>query len=843
MSEYPHLKLPYKVEGVHKAQGGGKKPQAQTLANRANREGHGLKLKAAIDNLKNNWQENLRQKAKGNSVLPNETDIPIFLKIDTNIFTDIDSLRHWGIEIISEEEEGLIIGASKDGFKAFEENLRQFLEEKGTYKNTAAKIWEIVTSDNWRIEQLLNGDLIDVWGNIENDKVYTVELGISCHVPNVKSYPERHEFDSEQKYVQKLNEYRAYEESIFLERDKKQIQREHEIEKYVSEYNGKIYEEWDNEQDAIFFKISINGNGLRDLVFTYQYLFKVSFPAVYEIKNLTLESPLEVNANIIAPDENSPAVCVVDSGIEEKHILLAAAIDGSQSKSYVYGDSNVSDFVRISGHGTKVAGAVLYPRDIPKNGDYKLHARIQNARILDANNQISTERFAPQLIDQIVHDFPETRIFNLSVSEERPYKGTHMHELPAAIDKLMHEKDILFIISSGNLFENTGDDHNPGISEFIAKSTWYPEFLDHENCRIANPGISCFALTVGSVGAQHYEDDDYVSIAGKNRISPFSRTGFGMWGAIKPDVVEYGGDLVINKTTTQIKQHTATSPELVNSTMYGATAFGKESYGTSFSAPKVSHIVSRLQAVHPNESAQMYRALIVQSARLPDHCFNNPTTRDFSHYGYGIPDVDRALNNHQKRITFVQNGKLGGKKADIYKLAIPEELRGEGKQLKFLIEVTLAFTAKTRLTRKGAHSYLSTWLEWKSARKRENFNSFRNRTIQYLETAEEIQEIEDLEAGDNAIQWTIRENPKWTDVKVNRNKSSVQKSWAIIESHELIDDFSIAIIGHCGWDKNLENQISYALCVSFEILGAELDIYNLIAEAQIPIETQVEIEV
>lgn len=843
MAEYPHLKLPYKVEGVHKAHGGGGGALQQTIENRKNRQNHGVKLQGAITNLKNTWEEVKKHKGQGESSLPNETDIPIFLKIDTNAFRDLESFRNWGIEIISEEQDGFIIGVSKDDFKLFEENLIQFIDEKGKYKNTAAKIWEIATDNNWRINQLLNGDLKEVWGNIEDKKEYTVEIGVSCYVPNIKSYPEKHDFDSEEKYLQKLDEYKAYENSLIIERDEKQILREKEVQKYTSDYKGIVHEEWDNEIDAVYFKLTINGKGLRDLVFTYQYLFKISFPAIYSVESLPVDLAFDTNANILAPHENSPVVCIIDSGIQEKHRLLSPAINNDESKSYVDGNMDTGDFVKISGHGTKVAGAVLYPREIPAGGDVRLPCRLQNARILDDKNEISKERFAPPLIEQIVKDFSATRIFNLSVSEKKAYSGTHMHELPAAIDKLMHEKDVLFIISAGNLYQSTGDINNPGISEFIQNQKVYPDYLEDDNCKIANPGISFFALTVGSVGHAAFEDDDFKSMAGPDFISPFSRCGFGIWGAIKPDVVEYGGDLVINKTTSQVKQHPETSSLLVNSTLYGAPAVGREGYGTSYSAPKVSFIASQLQAEHPNENCLMYRALIVQSARLPSHCFNNPTTRDFANYGYGIPDIDRALNNNQNRITFVQNGKLGAKKADIFKLNIPRELRGEGKGFGLLIEVTLSFTAKTRLTRKGAHSYLSSWLEWKSSRYGENFNSFRNRTIQYLDTEEAILENEEIETGEKAIKWVVRENPNWTDIKINRNNSSVQKSWAVIEPHQFTEDFSIAVVGHAGWDRNLENEIPYALCVSFEVVGADVPIYNLIAEAQTQVEHQIEAEV
>lgn len=842
MADYPHLKLPYKIVGLAKPPRGGGKPLfPQTTVNKNNRQGHGNKLLDQLNNLRNTWDEFRRFKGQGQSSLPNEIDIPIFLKIDPHSFPDVETFRTWGVQIISEEEDGYLLGVTQDGFRKFEENLREFLNEKGRHKNTAAKIWEIADNEG-RIGRLLKGDLKDVWGNIDEQKIYTVEIGVHCYIPNLLEYPEWQDFDDEEQYQKSLQDFKHNEQELLIQRDQIQIQREEDIAKYVADYKATQQDEWDNGVDAVFFKLSISGSGLRDLVFTYQYLFKIAFPSQYQIEQESSPFPIDEDAEIIPPAPGSPAVCVIDSGIQENHRLLSPAINPMESISYVNGDGDTADFVRLTGHGTKVAGAVLYPREIPVTGAYQLTNRIQNARILDRANEISDEEFGPVLMNKIVANFPETRIFNLSIAEKRSYVGSHMHELAASIDKLMNENNILFIIATGNLYESTGSIVNPGISEFFQQGIGYPDFLDEQQCKIANPGISCFALTVGSIGHVDYEDADLRAIAGKDYVSPFSRTGFGMWGAIKPDVVEYGGDLVRNKLSQRIAQHQETSIELVNSTMYNAAAHGKESYGTSYSAPKVSHIAAMLQSEHPKESAQMYRALIVQSARLPLHCFSNPTTSDFAKYGYGIPDLQRALNNALSRVTFIQQGLLGGKKADIYKLIIPSELRGENQGFQILVEITLAFTSRTRATRKGAHSYLSTWLEWKSCKYGENFNSFRARTLQYLE--EDPEQDGEMEAGDNAIKWVIRENPKWSDVKINRNNSSVQKSWAIIEPHQFGDDFSIAIIGHAGWDKNLENKIPYALTVSFESIGAEIPVYELMSKAQIPeLSSEVEVEV
>lgn len=842
MPEFPHLKLPLKVEGSAKPKVGGsrdKLAKAKTNENKANRQNHGEYLGSSANTLIEKW-ENIKEAKKAEGiVLPNDNDIPIFLRIDTEVF-DIDTFKLWGIELISEEENGFIIGASTDNLQAFFENVNNFINQEGQRKDKAAQIWELITDESWRVGELLKGELGVIWETIDQDVLYTVQLGVSCYIPNKNEYPNWEDFDSEVKFQEKVAEFKSIETALQIERDTKQIKREDEIEKYIQIYGEELHDIWDNEVDAIYFKLSISGKGLKHLVQTYQYLYEVKLDSKYALEHETSNIEDDYEIEIIAPDNNATRVCIIDSGIQENHRLIQPAIDTANSRSYVDGDATTVDYVKASGHGTKVAGAVLYPVSIPKKGKIKLESILQNARILDKKNEIPTSRFEPRLMEQIISDYPDTRVFNLSVSEKVAYTGTHMPSLAASIDKLIHEKKILFIVAAGNLYHSSTIPTNLGIIEHLKAGRTYPAYLNEPETRVANPGVSYFAITVGSIAKEDYDDADYKALAGKNNVSPFSRTGFGMWGCIKPDVVEFGGDLMKNKLSDELITNEFTSPELVNSTLHGASAVGKDSFGTSFSTPKVSYIASRLQFEHPTESAQMYRALIIQSARLPEHCFTNPTLNDFRYYGYGVPDVNRALNNSQSRITFIQDGKVGPKKADIYRLKIPDSLKGEGKEFRILVEVTLSFTSKTRLTRKGSHQYLANWLDWRSSKYNESFSSFRNRTLEYLEG-----EIDDdgIDEGANAIQWIIRENPKWGVKGITRNNSAVQKSWVIIEPQQFAEEFSIAIVGHFGWDKNLENEIPYALCVSFEVIDSQMNIYDIMAQAQIEIEPEQEVEV
>jgi|APEBP8051073178_1049388.scaffolds.fasta_scaffold01816_7 subtilisin family serine protease len=837
MPEFPHLKLPIKVQGsLSKPSRGFSTTQSRTLENKTNRQAHAHGLQQKLQSLAGKWRGVIEAKKEQGVEVRNPDHIPLFLQIDKDAMP-IDSLVNWGIDIVSEEPDGYIIGASIDNLTAFQENVNQFLNGQGRYKDTAAKIWDINDDISWRTD-LIKGELKSIWDNINLGQNYFVEVGVSCQVPNKKKYPAINDFDSEENYNKKVDEFHEHEREIQIARGEKQLEREADIEYYVNSYGGTVIAIWDNEIDVVYFKIEINGAGLRDIVFNYQHLFEVKLDSPYSVAKNAVAIEDDYQPDLIPPIDTHSVVCVIDSGIQEGHRLILPAIIEADSRSYVNGDDSVSDFVKSSGHGTHVAGVVLYPNGVPKTGPYQLETKIQNARILDRDCRISDREFGPVLMEKIVSDFSNTKIFNLSVCDLSAYSGTHMPALAASIDKLMHEKDVLFVIASGNLYLDSSEEDNLGIAQHFEKGRKYPTYLDENSSKIASPSVSFFAITVGSISHSDFEDENYIHISGKDYISSYSRSGLGMWGCIKPDVVEYGGDYIVNKQSPEIINHEATSIELVNSTMHNASAVGRDSCGTSYSAPKVTYILSRLLAEHPTQSALMLKALLVQSARLPSHCFDSPSHNDFRYYGYGIPNLDRALNNHTGRVTFIQNGSIGAKKADIYRLNIPPEIRGEGKNFKILVEVTLTFTARTRLTRKGAHSYLSTWLEWQSSKYNEGFNSFRSRTLQYLEQEEGGENFEDQ--GTDSIRWCLRENPKYSSNEINRNNSATQKSWVLLDPHQFADEFCIAVVGHAGWDKNLESSVSYALCVSFEAFGEAIEIYAPLSQAQIEIEQEIE---
>lgn len=156
----------------------------------------------------------------------------------------------------------------------------------------------------------------------------------------------------------------------------------------------------------------------------------------------------------------------------------------------------------------------------------------------------------------------------------------------AEIDLLCAMYDVSVVQSAGNL-PTLGTNPFLGIADHLSAGRDYPAYLSEPSSRIANPAQSLQALTVGSVAYGLLETDVWQIFArDPGNPSAFSRSGFGIWNTVKPEVVEYGGDDVRNTNTPPDVQSggviPAACPELVRSTMFPpGPAFDRDATGTS----------------------------------------------------------------------------------------------------------------------------------------------------------------------------------------------------------------------------------------------------------------------
>lgn len=820
MNKFPHLNFIEKIKGVPR-RGRLISTDERSEYNKGHRSEHSTELNSNINSLKENWQENNRNRVDENLPPLNPDIIPVFLQLNPKIISDDFDLKSFNIEIISEEEEGFIIGASLDNLNALTEKIQLFSEEKhGGGK--IADFWQIIDGNQWRPEHILSEELFNRWSDIDDAVEFVLDVGIAFDKP-IMPVPDR----SKQGGVARFDRY----SEVLEERDALFDTRVDEFESFIS-YYGEVESIIDLE-DSFACQVRINGAGLKDLVINYPYVFEVvEQDSIEDNSGLELENLLE-DFDLLDPDPDSIEIAVVDSGIMEQHKFLKAAIKPKNSKSYIVGETSTADEVVNGGHGTRVAGALIYPFGISGlNQPYKLPFFIRNIRVLNSSNSL-VDNYPAALMRTIVKDNLDCRIFNMSINSRSPSRRKHMSSWASSIDQISHEENILFVLSVGNI-------RNDQIRRHINRGELYPDYLGHNVNRLSNPAQSCFSIAVGSINGFVHDDDYFKSIEGEDDISSFSKIGLGIWDMNKPDVVEYGGGLVKTKNSPyMIRVMEQTSPELLRSTLGGGNAISRDIVGTSFAAPKVAHILAKLLEQYPEEDINLIRAILVQSARLPKDLFYNPTLDSIRHYGNGIPNLERSLSNNPYRITFYNTGEINADESLVYSVKIPEDLKKPEEDHDILIEVTLAFTSDVRRTRQKTKSYLATWLDWSSSKKGESVEEFKDFILKEF-NGESISSYEKEKRNSlSSWNWKLKNRKDHGEVNgVSRSNGSLQKDWCISKSYDLPEEFIFAIKGHKSWDRTL-GEIPFAVVVSFEAIESSIEVYDLVKienEVELPVE-------
>jgi hypothetical protein len=848
-NNYSHLPLPFKIKDRPYLTGGGY-PSPTTLQNQTNRSGHGGYLTHRATSIRDTWKQKIELRDhQGLPSLP--LAIPILLQIDPDL--DSDFLRSFGFEIVSEQEDGFVVIATEDiDMNLFQEKLQKFIQNLPR-SGSAGRIHQMFGDEdiNARLQRILSEQLFLNWTDILDDRVYTVDVGIECLGTYIIPEPvSQNDGETDDRFLIRQQRWESKVNEIYMQIDELRLERENLFERFIRSYNGQIlsiFEESDaitSISDSFTIRLEISGKGLKDISLNFPFVFEVSEPDQIDLRRNTNEFEHEelYNIEFIPPEENAPKVCVIDSGIQEGHRLLEVAIDSSMSNCYLPGETDISDRVGAGGHGTKVAGAVLYHNEIPKTGEVSLPLWLQNAKVLDEFNRMPSKMFPPKLLGKIVERFfleSNTRIYNHSITGFVPFRLQHMSSWAAEMDNLSYINDILFIQAAGNIYVDYNGPFRYGILQHITAGRDYPDYLLEQSCRLPSPAQSLQSITVGSICYSEISETDRKSLGDEGWPSAFSATGLGIWDTIKPDVVEYGGTYVIdNGTPPFFTNPPEVCPELIRSSPPG---FAKDDIGTSFAAPKVAHIAAMIQRVLPEEPTLLYRALIAQSARWPEWALRKPSNEwknVIRHIGYGVPILDRAIINSPYRVTLITSGKteIFAKEAHVYEVPIPESIRSVGEEYDIMIEITLSYIAKPRRTRKKLRGYLSSWLDWKTSNIGESTESFSNRVLYGRDHTDRDDE--------SSIPWTVGNRTNTGIDGISRNSGTLQKDWAIIKTHQLTDGFNIAVIGHPGWNKDPRIKAYYSLAVSFEAINRDIEIYDQIrTEVEAVINSEIEVEI
>nr|VFJ59291.1 MAG: Subtilase family protein [Candidatus Kentron sp. FW] len=450
------------------------------------------------------------------------------------------------------------------------------------------------------------------------------------------------------------------------------------------------------------YRVQCNAHQAEQLL-CHRDVRSVDLPPSFGLERSVVFQDIQKFPTIVDPGEYAPGIVVLDSGLATGHPLLAAAVGDAQG--FLPGEKAADE----SGHGTHVAGLALYG-DFENNlrsGAFVPTLRLFSGRILDRDNENNTG-FVENHIEKATRYFVESygcRVFNLSFGDaNKPYLGGHLKGLSLTLDRLSRELSVLFVVSAGN--HRIGEDSPGGLA-------WrddYPHYLLDEAWRIIEPAPALNVLTVGSLArhdqtwnSQRYPlDPSEVPIAEPDQPSPFTCGGYSVDGAIKPELMAYGGNWALNVRggmNRLLDQGQGLGVISTGLDFIEGRPFAVDS-GTSVAAPQVAHLVASILREHPDASANLLRALLCAHAVMPE-ASQELIDRDKEFRkvcGYGRVDETALRRSLENVVTLIAGGPIANKRHHFYEIPIPEGFTSGGKRLRE-IAVALAYTPVVRSTR------------------------------------------------------------------------------------------------------------------------------------------------
>lgn len=546
-----------------------------------------------------------------------------------------------------------------------------------------------------------------------------------------------------------------------------------------------------------------------------------------------------LRARIEPPHEDCPAVCVLDTGADVGHPLLDAALPRENAHSYDEANWGVED---RHGHGTEMAGLALFGDELERYlleiDPVEIRHQIESVKIL--NPPIANE---PELYGEItlaaaarveMQNPDRPRAFSLSVTAEdcRDGKPTSWS---AAVDLLCSgaeeegKPQRLVFVSSGNAN--------------ITEGYTYPD-SNLTDC-IEDPAQAWNSLTIGAftekttVPEEDFRGWEAVALAGD--MSPCNTTSLDWlreWPN-KPDLVLEGGNMVQEPGTGLLDWPDSLS--LLTTRLRRDSRWLCRSRETSAATAQAARLGALVLVDYPDLWPETVRALLVHSARwapamldrFPGQSQRRRAENRLRCYGYGVPDLERALYSLRHQLTLVvqdtiQPFWLEGSQAkthemNLHRLPWPRQVLEELGALQVRMRVTLSYFVEPKPgQRKGPggigrrYRYASHGLRFAIKTAREEERDF----LKKINRADRV-EGEDLDSDWDTSEWAIGRA---------RDRGSVHSDVWTGSAADLASKDSIAVFPVLGWWRDprrkdrVEQRVRYALVVSIESDAAEIEI-------------------
>lgn len=536
------------------------------------------------------------------------------------------------------------------------------------------------------------------------------------------------------------------------------------------------------------------------------------------------------------PSDDAPTICVVDSGVSAGNPFLEPVTREDMLKSFLkHAPDNPYD---ENGHGSGVASLAAYHSlNLSEGGENTPRAWIASARVLAKDNQIEEGRLFSILLEEVVKEFVPrgVRLFNLSVADlARKWNQDEKRTQPRTswtartIDRLSREHDVVFVVSTGNILTNE-------IRDYFQDGSSYPAYLCDDNSRILDPGQAGLALSVGSIapGTLVTSSPD-TAIAQEFEPSPFTRSGPGIKGDIKPELVEFGGNLVRDEAPHSVTANASTNVVMATHQLTPAVA---HTFGTSFAAPRVAHklavLLQELEELgidRPN--APLLKAFLVNSASWRGDLKSVATRLDETRrdgalnvLGYGFPESSRATECDDYSILYFHQGQIEPNQTAFFRIPVPTVLAESSDRKR--LSVTVAHYPEVQ--KWGLESYFGVDLKWRMFRG----DVDRDAVVNAMSTDDD----------DTADRPELPDELAFAHRVTRRSRGTVQHDWLEWTEHKeafSADHYTLAVAAYSKWQRNTE-PAPYALVIRLEDLGGTVHVYNhAVTDLDLLIEEQIE---
>lgn len=575
----------------------------------------------------------------------------------------------------------------------------------------------------------------------------------------------------------------------------------------------------------------------------------------------------ELRRRTTPPALEAPAVCLLDSGVNRGHPLLQDVLTPEDATAVdpAWGSQDDGGGPGITGHGTEMAGLAVYgDLTIALTSPTPLHLRhrLESVKILPPTGANPPDLYGAVTAQAAAR--PEVsaparrRVFSLAVTAIDQRDRGEPTSWSAAIDAL----------AAGRTFDPTShglvyldDERDPERRLFVVSVGNVPSNhleIDHLNRSDVepahDPAQAWNALTVGAFTEKAVIVDpawnDWSPVARPGDLSPWSTTSvtFQDTWPIKPEVVFEGGNVAHNGHDVDfpvpdlclLSTHHRPSERLV-----------RLSSATSAATAQIARIGAILCAEYPDFWPEAIRALIVHSAEWTRPMFatlhgaggKRARGRLLRRYGFGVPDLERALRSAADALTLVvqsqlhpfANGKM--REMHLHELPWPTDVLQELGQTAVRLRVTLSYFVEPNPGRRGwtrRHRYASHGLRFEVKSPTENVDDFRKRLNQRALDEDEGRPITGTDAGG----WFLGDQ--------SRNKGSIHSDVWVGTAADLAERGVIGVYPVSGWWKDQPRRdrshlgARYSLVVTIATEAQEVDIWTPVAQqVDVPIEVAV----